>query len=142
MGIYYSATTKGFYDSSLISAYEKMGNWPVDAIEMTDKEISTYYNNPPPQGKILSNNDYGRPAWADMPPPSPEQLVSNAAKQKIAFRAAADSEIAWRQDAVDADIATAEEIALLAEWKKYRVLLMRVDTSKAPGIDWPNTPEA
>ncbi|MGS4547690.1 tail fiber assembly protein [Enterobacter roggenkampii] len=25
----------------------------------------------------------------------------------------------------------------LTEWKKYRVLLMRIDTSKAPAIEWP-----
>ncbi|HHI0038141.1 tail fiber assembly protein, partial [Escherichia coli] len=30
--------------------------------------------------------------------------------------------------------------ALLAAWKKYRVLLNRVDTSTAPDIEWPATP--
>ncbi|MBW8510755.1 tail fiber assembly protein, partial [Escherichia coli] len=45
-----------------------------------------------------------------------------------------------RQDAFDAEIATAEETAALSEWKKYRVLLMRVDTSKAPDILWPPQP--
>ncbi|WP_241232571.1 tail fiber assembly protein, partial [Escherichia coli] len=52
----------------------------------------------------------------------------------------ADSEISWRQDAVDADIATDEETSTLTEWKKYRVLLMRVDTSTAPDIEWPTPP--
>ncbi|KAE9723498.1 hypothetical protein GP711_26185 [Escherichia coli] len=28
----------------------------------------------------------------------------------------------------------------MAEWKKYRVLLMRVDISKAPDIAWPVQP--
>ncbi|MCW6599421.1 tail fiber assembly protein, partial [Yersinia ruckeri] len=50
-------------------------------------------------------------------------------------------EIAWRQDAVDTGIATKEEAASLAEWKKYRILLMRVDTSTAPDIEWPLKPE-
>ncbi|EFB3321859.1 tail fiber assembly protein [Escherichia coli] len=39
------------------------------------------------------------------------------------------------QDAVDLGIATEEESSLLAAWKKYRVLLNRVDTSVAPDID-------
>ncbi|WP_208907139.1 tail fiber assembly protein, partial [Enterobacter cloacae] len=26
-------------------------------------------------------------------------------------------------------------------WKKYRVLLNRVDTSKAPDIEWPEKPQ-
>ncbi|MHC5684485.1 tail fiber assembly protein [Escherichia coli] len=53
------------------------------------------------------------------------------------MRTVADAEIAWRQDAVDAEIATEEESAALADWKKYRVLLMRVDTAKP---EWPTPP--
>ncbi|MHC5588472.1 tail fiber assembly protein, partial [Escherichia coli] len=59
---------------------------------------------------------------------------------KATFRAKADSEISWRQDAVDAGIATDEETSTLTQWKKYRVLLMRVDTSTAPDIEWPTPP--
>lgn len=60
-----------------------------------------------------------------------------AEQQKTMLRQRADSEISWRQDAVDAAIATDEETAALAEWKKYRVLLMRVDTAKPV---WPTPP--
>lgn len=45
--------------------------------------------------------------------------------------------IAPLQDAVDLDMATEVETALLLEWKKYRVLLNRVDTSKP---EWPTAP--
>ena len=45
--------------------------------------------------------------------------------------------IAPLQDAVELGIATAEETAALSEWKKYRVLLMRVDTAKP---EWPTQP--
>ncbi|EFN0011880.1 tail fiber assembly protein, partial [Escherichia coli] len=44
-----------------------------------------------------------------------------AEDRKLSLKAQADSEIAWRQDAVDAGIATDEETAALSEWKKYRV---------------------
>ncbi|EDT3088655.1 tail fiber assembly protein, partial [Salmonella enterica subsp. enterica serovar Newport] len=47
------------------------------------------------------------------------------------------TKIAPLQDAVELDIATSEERAQLNEWKKYRVLVNRVDTS-AP--DWPDIP--
>ncbi|WP_315707494.1 tail fiber assembly protein [Brenneria uluponensis] len=60
-----------------------------------------------------------------------------AEQKRRPLRSAADSEIAWRQDAVDSAIATEQEAAGLASWKKYRVLLMRIDTLTAPGIDWP-----
>ncbi|MBB7113412.1 tail fiber assembly protein, partial [Escherichia coli] len=50
--------------------------------------------------------------------------------------------ISWShyQDAVDLEIATEEETSLLEAWKKYRVLLNRVDTSTAPDIEWPTNP--
>ncbi|NPF56150.1 tail fiber assembly protein, partial [Escherichia coli] len=44
------------------------------------------------------------------------------------------------QDAADLEIATEEETLLLEAWKKYRVLLNRVDTSTAPDIEWPTNP--
>ncbi|WP_420299886.1 tail fiber assembly protein [Edwardsiella tarda] len=71
------------------------------------------------------------------PPPTHDELVAQAEAKKTQLRSVADSEIAWRQDAVDAGMATAAETAELAEWKKYRVLLMRVDTA-APV--WPPVP--
>ncbi|HFR1576947.1 TPA: tail fiber assembly protein, partial [Shigella sonnei] len=49
--------------------------------------------------------------------------------------------IAPLQDAVDLEIATEEENSLLEAWKKYRVLLNRVDTSTAPDIEWPEEPD-
>lgn len=50
--------------------------------------------------------------------------------------------IAPLQDAVDLDIATEAEKSALLAWKKYRVLLNRVDISTAPDIDWPEPPES
>lgn len=66
--------------------------------------------------------------------------VAAAVQKKSALRSAADDEIAWLQDAVDAGIATDEETALLAAWKAYRVQLMRIKTDIAPDIDWPTPP--
>lgn len=74
------------------------------------------------------------------PPLTREQLVAEAeAKKQYLLSEAADA-IAPLQDAVDLDMATPEEEALLKEWKKYRVLLNRVDTSAAPDITWPVKP--
>lgn len=62
-----------------------------------------------------------------------------------ASRQAAEMEEACRlmapwQDAVDIGKATQEEIARPNEWKEYRVMLNRIDTTKAPDIDWPEKP--
>ncbi|UBX30086.1 tail fiber assembly protein [Arsenophonus apicola] len=52
----------------------------------------------------------------------------------------ATCEIAPLQDAIDLDIATEVEKKRLVDWKKYRVLVNRTDTSTAPDIDWPIKP--
>ncbi|ECF3812294.1 tail fiber assembly protein, partial [Salmonella enterica subsp. enterica serovar Carmel] len=49
----------------------------------------------------------------------------------------ASGKIAPLQDAVDLGLATDEEKSQLAEWKKYRVLVNRVDTSSPI---WPEIP--
>ena len=89
-------------------------------------------------GKVIIANESGFPELSDPAPLTNEQLVTAAEQKKTALRMTADSEIAWRQDAVDAEIATDEEVSDLAAWKKYRVLLMRVDTANPI---WPAIPE-
>lgn len=73
-------------------------------------------------------------------PKTKEQLIAEAEQKKQMLLSEAAEAIAPLQDAVDLDIATDEEIALLKEWKKYRVLINRIDTSTAPDITWPVKP--
>ncbi|SUC46993.1 Caudovirales tail fibre assembly protein [Providencia stuartii] len=75
------------------------------------------------------------------PPISKEQLIAGAEQQKQLLLAEANNAIAPLQDAIDLGMATEAETAALQAWKKYRVLLNRVDTSTAPNIDWPEKPE-
>ncbi|MDI7238750.1 tail fiber assembly protein [Providencia huaxiensis] len=78
---------------------------------------------------------------AHLNPPIPkEQLIAEAEQQKQSLLAEANNAIASLQDAVDLNIATEAEAAALQEWKIYRVLLNRVDTSTAPDIEWPEKP--
>ncbi|MFC7776777.1 tail fiber assembly protein [Pantoea sp. GCM10028869] len=46
------------------------------------------------------------------------------------------------QDAVDLDMATEEEASELPSWKKYRVLLNRIDSDTPAVITWPDKPKA
>ncbi|WP_320734063.1 tail fiber assembly protein [Enterobacter kobei] len=63
-----------------------------------------------------------------------------AEQKKSELMAIAERAVAPLQDAVDLSMATEAEAALLLQWKKYRVLLNRIDTSTAPDIDWPESP--
>ncbi|MEQ4659638.1 tail fiber assembly protein [Providencia manganoxydans] len=74
------------------------------------------------------------------PPVSRDQLIAEAEQQKQSLLAEANNAIAPLQDAVELGMATEDEAAALQEWKKYRVLLNRVDISMAPDIDWPEKP--
>jgi Bacteriophage tail assembly protein len=67
-------------------------------------------------------------------------LVNEAATTKSHFMTEANNRILPLQDAVDVDMATDEEKAELIKWKKYRVLLNRIDVSLAPDIEWPEKP--
>ncbi|HID8817650.1 tail fiber assembly protein [Enterobacter roggenkampii] len=66
---------------------------------------------------------------------------AEATATKAAFIKSAAAKIAPLQDAVDLDMATDEEKSRYDAWRKYRVLLTRVDTSLAPDINWPEPPE-
>ncbi|MBI0004923.1 tail fiber assembly protein [Gilliamella sp. W8126] len=66
--------------------------------------------------------------------------VDIATSQKKQLLSEATSQISYLQDAVDSQIATEQEIQLLAEWKKYRALVNRIDAQQAPNIDWPSKP--
>ena len=113
-----------FYPKALKEVYISAGSWPENGVDVDD-ETMAIYTGVAPQGKT---------------PLSAEQQIIQAEQKRTVLRSMADKEIVWRQDAFDAEIATAEETAALSEWKKYRVLLMRVDTSKAPDILWPPQP--
>ncbi|MER2474601.1 tail fiber assembly protein [Photorhabdus laumondii] len=131
----FSALNKAFYPLLLQQEYIEASSWPNDPLPVTD-DIFNEFSGIPPTGKILSSDEEGLPCWEDIPPPTKEQLISIAESQKAQFISLANEKITPLADAVELDIATDEEILSLKEWKKYRVMLNRVDTSTAPEIDW------
>ena len=67
--------------------------------------------------------------------------VNQASIKKNQFLAEAASQLSYLQDAVDSQIASEQEAQLLVEWKKYRVLVNRIDIELAPNIEWSNQPK-
>jgi len=109
-----------------------------DATEVSDI-IAAEFMAEPPAGKVRVAGGDGMPLWGDIPPLTKEEQTKVYEQERQKLRAVADDEIAWRQDAVDADIATDDESLMLTAWKKYRVMLMRVDVSAAR-VEWPLVP--
>ena len=67
--------------------------------------------------------------------------VNQASVKKNQLLTEATTQISYLQDAVDTEIASEKETQLLAEWKKYRVLVNRIDIELAPNINYPETPQ-
>ncbi|CAQ84079.1 MULTISPECIES: tail fiber assembly protein [Photorhabdus] len=67
--------------------------------------------------------------------------IEQAKQQQTELLRQANETRSLLQDAIDLEIATEAEEAALLEWKKYRVLLTRVDVNQAPDIEWPQQPK-
>ncbi|SKA20490.1 tail fiber assembly protein [Pantoea eucalypti] len=132
---FYSPSTNGFYSEEMNG-----DTIPEDAIEITDEEWGALLDGQS-KGKLISSDKKGRPVLKDYPAPTAEQLAVMAASEKAKLLALATIAIDPLQDAADLEIATDKEAASLKAWKTYRVMVNRIDTSKAPNIDWPKAPE-
>ncbi|SFN72295.1 virus tail fibre assembly protein, lambda gpK [Izhakiella capsodis] len=134
MSYFYSKTTGGFYPEAMKSDYP---DWPADAIPVKDSDYEQLFEGQA-KGKIITANESGYPVLSDPPPPTQEQLLAAAEYKRSKLMAEATQTIDTLQDAVDLDMATDDEKQSLASWKKYRVLLSRVDCTKPT---WPERPD-
>lgn len=76
------------------------------------------------------------------PEPVPADPLQQAQEEVARLRAIADAAIAPLQDAVDLEEATEAEVALLKEWKRFRVSLNRLPEQAGypENIEWPTPP--
>ncbi|OSN04361.1 hypothetical protein AU512_16350 [Lonsdalea iberica] len=135
MKVYYSASENGFYIDMLNHEI------PVDVTEITEATWNELLSAQA-AGKLITADSAGLPIVTEQPAPSDEALINEAEAKKASLRATADTAIAPLQDAIDLGIATDDESAMLNAWRRYRVLLNRLDTSSAAEseIDWPEAP--
>ncbi len=138
---------------------------PASHIAVFDAETGTWSLHEDHRGETVYDTTTGNQIYISAPGPLPENVTSvspdgeyqkwdgkawvkdEAAETAARLREAegtkrrllqmASGKIAPLQDAVDLGIATDDEKAQLDEWKKYRVLVNRVDTANP---DWPDVP--
>lgn len=130
---YYSYTGKGFYWLSADELNDE--NFPDDLMVISEDAHSALFEGQA-NGKYISHTPSG-PLLVEQPEYTPEEWIALNENKKTRLMQTANMAIAPLQDAVDMDMATDDETVRLQEWKKYRVLLSRVDSS-AP--DWPLSP--
>ncbi|EGI6277012.1 tail fiber assembly protein [Salmonella enterica subsp. enterica serovar Kumasi] len=140
---------------------------PSSHIAVFDAETQTWSLQEDHRGETVYDTTTGNQVYISEPGPLPENVTSvspgggykkwdsktqvwvndEAAEAAARLREAegtknrllqiASEKIAPLQDAVDLGIATDDEKAQLDEWKKYRVLVNRVDTTN---LVWPEQP--
>lgn len=135
----YSAKSNAFYPTSMKETYIAAGMWPDDGVPC-EEDLFAAFSGLPPEGKVRAAGEDGYPTWVDVPPPTAEDVKRDADYKKSELLAQATVIMAPLQDAVDLGMATEDEESSLLAWKKYRVLVNRVDTANPP-INWPEQPQ-
>lgn len=135
--IYYSPKMMGFFFDADKSLYEAAGSWP-DDVQAISERWYNYLIEGQAKGRIITTNSYGQPMLTDVPEPTSAELLASAEARKSDLMQAAADAIAPLQDAVELRMETDAEAAQLLVWKKYRVMLNRVDLSNP---DWPEVPQ-
>lgn len=77
-------------------------------------------------------------AWVKDEEAEKSAILAEATAQKNSLMQVANEKIATLQDSVELEMATDDEKTKLIDWKKYRVLLSRIDPAVG---DWPALPE-
>ncbi|WP_139355363.1 tail fiber assembly protein [Edwardsiella tarda] len=96
----------------------------------------------PPAGKVRVVGIDGHPAWADIPPPTHDELVAQAEFTRSSLLDEANGVTAdWRTELALSIISDGDKVKLIA-WMEYIKALKAVDTSTVPNISWPAPPEA
>ena len=101
-----------------------------------------------PEGELVQAGYLYEDGVFTAPPLTEEELAAQESAKKAsntankdALMSQASQRISVLQDAVELEMATEEETALLPLWKKYRVLLSRIDANTADEVKWPEKPE-
>lgn len=129
----YSPSINAFYDTAINKVI------PDDAVNITETEWADLLAGQA-KGKLIACGADLRPCLTEQPLPTADELISLAEGKRNNLRLAADKAIQPLQDATDLEIATDNEASQLIAWKKYRVMLMRVNTEQAENIMWPEQP--
>ncbi|MBS6035786.1 MAG: tail fiber assembly protein [Pantoea sp.] len=129
----YSPSNNAFYDTAINKAI------PDDAVDITEAEWAGLLAGQA-KGKLIACGADFRPCLTEQPLPTADELISQAEGKRSKLRAEADAIIQPLQDANDLGIATEDEASQLIAWKKYRVMLMRVNMEDVENILWPEQP--
>jgi hypothetical protein len=141
---YYSKNTQSFYVSDIND------DIPHDAVEITEEQYHQLLTALNDNCIIFDNLTVSEPrpsqfhtwkdgAWIESVEEKNKYLASENIKKKSNLLAEADKKIAILQDIIDLDMQESNEEEQLKNWKKYRILLTRVDVN-SENVVFPEKP--
>ncbi|MCX8659839.1 tail fiber assembly protein [Gilliamella sp. B2772] len=128
--IYYNAKNNGFYNSDINII-------PKNSVEITH-EYHAELLQKQSAGFVIQTDKNGYPIAVERTLTAAEIKTMNESQQQRLI-SAANEKIAILQDIIDLDMCESNESEQLKQWKKYRILLTRVDTNQLD-IEWPQKP--
>lgn len=138
---FFSAKSLSFYPASMKEMYDKAGQWPSDAVQVSNAVFQSFSTLKP--GKTRGATDDGKPCWIDLPPLKKEEEIVIAESNKNSLIDEANYLINSRQWPGKAALGrlTDDEKNHYILWLDYLDAVNAVDTSLAPKIKWPAKPK-
>ena len=128
--IYYNAKNNGFYNSDINII-------PKNSVEITH-EYHAELLQKQSAGFVIQHDKNGYPIAVEKTLTADEIKTLNESQQQRLI-SAANEKISILQDIIDLDMCESNEDEQLKQWKKYRILVIRVDTNQLD-IEWPQKP--
>ena len=142
MSYVYSAKNNAFFFKPELPLYEKAG-WDLsDIVDVSDDLFFEFTQDRNSEGLRRVAGSDGLPAWEKLPPPTKEEELTNAEREKQSRISAANGYIngkQWPSKLALGRLNDAEKSEFNA-WLDYLDALELVDTSSAPDIEWPTPP--
>ncbi|MGL5397832.1 MAG: tail fiber assembly protein [Shewanella sp.] len=104
-------------------------------------ELGQYKNGVTTLKPATSHDKWDGSKWVTDTVSQKTEQVAQAEATKSALQREAEDAIKPLERAKSLGIATPHELALLTEWERYSVYLMRVETSNPDQIVWPTKPQ-
>ena len=119
--IYYNATTNGFYNSEINII-------PKNSVEITHDYHAELLQKQS-AGFVIQHDESGYPIAVERTLTADEIKTLNESQQQRLI-SGANEKISILQDIIDLDMCESNEDEQLKQWKKYRILVTRVDVNQ------------
>ncbi|HDS7823336.1 TPA: tail fiber assembly protein [Escherichia coli] len=142
MSYVYSTKNNAFFFKPELPLYEKAG-WDLsDIVDVSDDLFFEFTQDRNSEGLRRVAGSDGLPAWEKLPPPTKEEELTNAEREKQSRISAANGYIDGKQWPSKLALGRLNdaEISEFNAWLDYLDALELVDTSSAPDIEWPTPP--